>query len=213
MELNLPADGEQEKADTAREGGVFSQNSFTLKHVLSDIIYIVNGMIMMACSVFDSHTDVFVKHQEAELSEGEVNRISNGSKIRTQVKVRFYSSCPNVKIKMSTFCFFNVMFWRGVFCPQWSRLGVLHCAHPLERFPAVSQSSSVSLPLFHKTLEPRWRSLSHSSTPEGGDASGLTDLQEELLRLMGKDKTNIKLSCYYHSLSFFTRGCVLNHTP
>ncbi|MCJ8731054.1 hypothetical protein PDJAM_G00191630 [Pangasius djambal] len=100
-----------------------------------------------------SRADVFVQHQEAELSEAEVNRISNGSRIRTQVK--------------------------------WSRLGVLHCARPLERLPAVAQSSSVSLPLFHKALEPKWRSLSHSSTPEGGDAAGLTDLQDELLRLMG----------------------------
>uniref|UniRef100_W5UQG0 U3 small nucleolar RNA-associated protein 25 homolog n=1 Tax=Ictalurus punctatus TaxID=7998 RepID=W5UQG0_ICTPU len=119
LELNLPAEGEQEKTDTSRE-------------------------------------DVFVEHQEAELSEAEVNRISNGSKIRTRVK--------------------------------WSRLGVLHCARPLERFPAVAQSSSVPHPLFHKTLESKWRSLNRSSSsskPEGGDASGLTDLQDELLRLMG----------------------------
>ncbi|KAB5582183.1 hypothetical protein PHYPO_G00184240 [Pangasianodon hypophthalmus] len=100
-----------------------------------------------------SREDMFVQHQEAELSEAEVNRISSGSRIRTQVK--------------------------------WPRLGVLHCARPLERLPAVAQSSSVSLPLFHKTLEPKWRSLSHSSTPVGGDAAGLTDLQDELLRLMG----------------------------
>lgn len=36
-----------------------------------------------------THTDVFAKHQDAELSEAEVNRISNGSKIRTRVKVGF----------------------------------------------------------------------------------------------------------------------------
>lgn len=52
LESNLPADGEPENADTSREGGVFSQNPFTLKHVLSD----VNGMmIMMVCSVFHTH--------------------------------------------------------------------------------------------------------------------------------------------------------------
>lgn len=161
---------------------------------------------------------MFVKHREAELSEVEVNRISNGSKIRTQVKVRFYSSCPDIKIQNVKILFFNVVV---VFsAPQWSRLGVLHCSRPLERSPAVSQSSSVSLPLFHKALESRWRSLSHSSTPEGGDAAGLTDLQDELLRLMGKDKTNINLSCVIITLFFFffsflppfpARGCVLNH--
>ncbi|KAG7334528.1 hypothetical protein KOW79_002935 [Hemibagrus wyckioides] len=116
LELNLPADGEQEKHHTSRE-------------------------------------DMFVEHQETELSEVEVNRISSGSKLRTQVK--------------------------------WSRLGVLHCSLPLERFPAVVPSSSISLPIFHKTLETKVCTLGHSSTPEGGDAAGLTDLQDELLRLMG----------------------------
>lgn len=83
---------------------------------------------------------------------------------------------------------------------QWSRLGVLHCSLPLERFPAVAPSSSVSLPTFHKTLETKVCALSHSSTPEGGDAAGLTDLQEELLRLMGKNKKNptpVALLCHF----------------
>ncbi|KAM9477469.1 U3 small nucleolar RNA-associated protein 25 homolog [Clarias gariepinus] len=100
-----------------------------------------------------SQRDMFAEHQEAELSDLEVNRISSGSRIRTQAK--------------------------------WSRLGVLHCTRPLERFPPVAQSSSVPLPLFHKSLQPKWRALSQSSKPEGGDAAGRPDLQDELLRLMG----------------------------
>ncbi|KAK3554480.1 hypothetical protein QTP70_023479, partial [Hemibagrus guttatus] len=100
-----------------------------------------------------SREDMFVEHQETELSEVEVNRISNGSKLRTQVK--------------------------------WSRLGVLHCSRPLERFPAVAPFSSISLQTFHKSLEAKVHALGHSSTPEGGDAAGRTDLQNELLRLMG----------------------------
>ncbi|XP_047668899.1 U3 small nucleolar RNA-associated protein 25 homolog [Tachysurus fulvidraco] len=92
----------------------------------------------------EGQEDMYVEHQETELSEFEVNRISNGSKLRTQIK--------------------------------WSRLGVLHCSCPLERFPAVAPSSSVSLPPFHKTLEPKVRSLV---------GSGLSALQDELLRLMG----------------------------
>ncbi|KAF7710780.1 U3 small nucleolar RNA-associated protein 25 homolog [Silurus meridionalis] len=100
-----------------------------------------------------SQEDMFVVHQDIELSEDEVTKCSNGSRIRNQVK--------------------------------WSRLGVLHCSRPLERFPAVAQSSSVSLPIFHKALEPKWRSINRSSTPEGGHTTGLSDLQDELLRLMG----------------------------
>lgn len=102
--------------------------------------------------------------------------------------------------KMSSF-YFNLMLCFGFFSPpQWSRLGVLHCSRPLERFPAVAQSSAVSLPLLHKLLEPKWRSLNHSSTPEGGDAVGLNDLQDKLLRLMGKDKNHLKPFCVAESV-------------
>ncbi|XP_049337557.1 U3 small nucleolar RNA-associated protein 25 homolog isoform X2 [Astyanax mexicanus] len=94
--------------------------------------------------------DAFLKHQETELSDEQVKRISEGSKIRTQVK--------------------------------WSRLGVLQCSYPLECFPPISQASSLPLPHFHKALEPNWRSLNQ---PEGGAALDLTELQQELLRLMG----------------------------
>ncbi|KAL7889197.1 hypothetical protein AOLI_G00014550 [Acnodon oligacanthus] len=65
---------------------------------------------------------------------------------------------------------------------KWSRLGVLQCVRPLERFPSIGQASSVPLPCFHKTLEANWHSLNQ---PQGGAASDLTDLQKELLRLMG----------------------------
>uniref|UniRef100_A0A8B9JN38 U3 small nucleolar RNA-associated protein 25 homolog n=1 Tax=Astyanax mexicanus TaxID=7994 RepID=A0A8B9JN38_ASTMX len=94
--------------------------------------------------------DAFLKHQETELSDEQVKRISEGSKIRTQVK--------------------------------WSRLGVLQCSYPLECFPPISQASSLPLPHFHKALEPNWRSLNQ---PEGGAVLDLTELQQELLRLMG----------------------------
>ncbi|TST98532.1 Digestive organ expansion factor [Bagarius yarrelli] len=99
-----------------------------------------------------------------ELNEVDVNGISNGSKIKT----------------------------------QWSRLGVLHCSRPLERFSAVAQPLSLPLPLFHKTLQPRWRSLSRSS--ERGDTAGLTDLQDELLRLMGSYR-----DIYYPECSVLNR--------
>uniref|UniRef100_A0A3B4CA64 U3 small nucleolar RNA-associated protein 25 homolog n=1 Tax=Pygocentrus nattereri TaxID=42514 RepID=A0A3B4CA64_PYGNA len=65
---------------------------------------------------------------------------------------------------------------------KWSRLGVLQCVRPLERFPSIGQASSVPLPSFHKALEENWHSLNQ---PMGGAASDLTDLQKELLRLMG----------------------------
>ncbi|XP_036431105.1 digestive organ expansion factor isoform X2 [Colossoma macropomum] len=94
--------------------------------------------------------DLLLKHHETELSDEEVKKISEGSKLRTQVK--------------------------------WSRLGVLQCVRPLERFPSVGQASSAPLPSFHKALEANWRSLNQ---PKGGAASDLTDLQKELLRLMG----------------------------
>lgn len=97
--------------------------------------------------------DMFVKHQEAELSEEEVGRILQGSKIKTQVK--------------------------------WPKLGTLQCACPLERFPAVGQLSSAPLPTIHKTLEANWCMLNQSFAPEGGAVTDVTDLQKELLGLMG----------------------------
>ncbi|XP_072532836.1 U3 small nucleolar RNA-associated protein 25 homolog [Salminus brasiliensis] len=114
LESNLPAEEEQEKADSSGE------------------------------------EDTFLKRQETELSDKEVKNVSEGSKIRTQVK--------------------------------WSRLGVLQCASPLDRFPPIGQASSLPLPHFHKSLEMNWRSLNQ---PEEGAASDLTDLQKELLGLMG----------------------------
>ncbi|XP_066535330.1 U3 small nucleolar RNA-associated protein 25 homolog [Hoplias malabaricus] len=94
--------------------------------------------------------DTFLRHQEIELSDKEVKKISEGSKIRTQLK--------------------------------WPRLGVLQCVCPLERFLSVGQPSSVPLPPFHKALEPN---LSTFNQPEGGATAELTELQKELLRLMG----------------------------
>ncbi|XP_016366406.1 digestive organ expansion factor-like [Sinocyclocheilus rhinocerous] len=97
--------------------------------------------------------DMFVKHQEAELSEEEVGRILQGSKIKTQVK--------------------------------WPKLGTLQCACPLERFPAVGQLYSAPLPTIHKTLEANWCLLNQSFAPKGGAVTDVTDLQKELLGLMG----------------------------
>ncbi|XP_076841849.1 U3 small nucleolar RNA-associated protein 25 homolog isoform X2 [Brachyhypopomus gauderio] len=68
---------------------------------------------------------------------------------------------------------------------KWPRLGTLQCVNTLERFPSVGVAPSLPLPSFHKVLEPNWRSLNRSSHPEGGDVPELTDLQKELLRLMG----------------------------
>uniref|UniRef100_A0A8C2KVL1 U3 small nucleolar RNA-associated protein 25 homolog n=1 Tax=Cyprinus carpio TaxID=7962 RepID=A0A8C2KVL1_CYPCA len=97
--------------------------------------------------------DIFVKHQETELSEEEVGRILQGSKIKTQVK--------------------------------WPKLGTLQCMCPLERFPAVGQPSSAPLPSIHKTLEANWGLLNQSFAPEGGTVTDVTELQKELLGLMG----------------------------
>ncbi|KAG1950357.1 digestive organ expansion factor [Pimephales promelas] len=101
----------------------------------------------------DQEQDMFVKHQEIELSEEEVGRISQGSTIKTQVK--------------------------------WPKLGVLQCVCPLERFKAVGQPSSAPVPLIHKTLEANWRLLNQPFGPEGGALTDVTELQKELLGLMG----------------------------
>ncbi len=42
---------------------------------------------------------MFVKHQEAELSEDEVGRILQGSKIKTQVKVCKFKDFQNVFVR------------------------------------------------------------------------------------------------------------------
>ncbi|XP_026864034.2 digestive organ expansion factor [Electrophorus electricus] len=112
--------------------------------------------------------DTFVKHQETELSEAEVKMISEGSKIKTQVK--------------------------------WPRLGTLQCVSTLERFPSMGQAPPMPLPPFHKALEPNWRSLNRSSQP-GVDGPDLTDLQRELLRLMGSYR-----DVYFPECSPLTEG-------
>ncbi|XP_073691064.1 U3 small nucleolar RNA-associated protein 25 homolog isoform X2 [Garra rufa] len=101
----------------------------------------------------EEEEDMFVKHQEIELSEEEVGQISQKSKIKTQVK--------------------------------WPKLGTLQCTCPLERFPALGQPSSAPLPTIHKTLEANWRLLNQSFAPKGGAVTDITDLQKELLGLMG----------------------------
>ncbi|XP_052468794.1 U3 small nucleolar RNA-associated protein 25 homolog isoform X1 [Carassius gibelio] len=97
--------------------------------------------------------DIFAKHQETELSEEEVGRILQGSKIKTQVK--------------------------------WPKLGTLQCTCPLERFPALGPPSSAPFPTIHKTLEANWCLLNKSFAPEGGAVTDITELQKELLGLMG----------------------------
>ncbi|XP_067277877.1 U3 small nucleolar RNA-associated protein 25 homolog isoform X1 [Pseudorasbora parva] len=101
----------------------------------------------------EQEDDMFVKHQEIELSEEEVGRISQGSKIKTQVK--------------------------------WPKLGVLQCVCPLERFPAMGQPSSVPVLPIHKTLEANWRLLNQPFGPERDTVTDVTELQKELLKLMG----------------------------
>ncbi|XP_051504471.1 U3 small nucleolar RNA-associated protein 25 homolog [Myxocyprinus asiaticus] len=101
----------------------------------------------------EQNEDMFVKHQEIELSEEEVGRISKGSKIKTQIK--------------------------------WTKMGTLQCMSPLERFPVLGQPSSAPVPLIHKTLEANWHLLNQSSQPEGGAVLDVTELQKELLGLMG----------------------------
>ncbi|XP_043111390.1 U3 small nucleolar RNA-associated protein 25 homolog [Puntigrus tetrazona] len=96
--------------------------------------------------------DMFVKHQEAELSEEEVGQILQGSKNKTLIK--------------------------------WPKLGTLQCTRPLERFPALGQLSSAPLPTFHKTLEANW-TLLNQPFAHGGAVTDATDLQKELLGLMG----------------------------
>uniref|UniRef100_A0A671RCA1 U3 small nucleolar RNA-associated protein 25 homolog n=1 Tax=Sinocyclocheilus anshuiensis TaxID=1608454 RepID=A0A671RCA1_9TELE len=71
------------------------------------------------------------------------------------------------------------------FTLQWPKLGTLQCACPLERFPAVGQLYSAPLPTIHKTLEANWFLLNKSFAPKGGTVTDVTDLQKELLGLMG----------------------------
>uniref|UniRef100_A0A673JJC2 U3 small nucleolar RNA-associated protein 25 homolog n=1 Tax=Sinocyclocheilus rhinocerous TaxID=307959 RepID=A0A673JJC2_9TELE len=68
---------------------------------------------------------------------------------------------------------------------QWPKLGTLQCMCPLEHFPAVGQPSSAPLPTIHKTLEANWCLLNQSFAPEGGAVTDVTELQKELLGLMG----------------------------
>uniref|UniRef100_A0A672K1S2 UTP25 small subunit processor component n=1 Tax=Sinocyclocheilus grahami TaxID=75366 RepID=A0A672K1S2_SINGR len=50
---------------------------------------------------------------------------------------------------------------------------------------AVGQPSSAPLPTIHKTLEANWCLLNQSFAPEGGAVTDVTELQKELLGLMG----------------------------
>ncbi|KAL1262816.1 hypothetical protein QQF64_005555 [Cirrhinus molitorella] len=68
---------------------------------------------------------------------------------------------------------------------KWPKLGTLQCVRPLERFPALGQPSSAPLPTIHKNLEANWRLLNQPFVPEGGAVMDITDLQNELLGLMG----------------------------
>ncbi|XP_016120688.1 digestive organ expansion factor-like, partial [Sinocyclocheilus grahami] len=68
---------------------------------------------------------------------------------------------------------------------KWPKLGTLQCMCPSEHFPAVGQPSSAPLPTIHKTLEANWCLLNQSFAPEGGAVTDVTELQKELLGLMG----------------------------
>ncbi|XP_030627430.1 U3 small nucleolar RNA-associated protein 25 homolog [Chanos chanos] len=68
---------------------------------------------------------------------------------------------------------------------KWPKLGNLQCTCSLERFPPVGQASSVGLPSFHKTLEANWQNLNQAFQPAGSPTPELTELQRELLGLMG----------------------------
>lgn len=97
--------------------------------------------------------DMFVEHQEIELGEEEVSRISGRSKFKTQVK--------------------------------WPKLGSLQCVQPLECFPALGQPSSAPIPPIHKTIQANWCLLNQSSQSGSGAVPDVTELQKELLGLMG----------------------------
>lgn len=81
---------------------------------------------------------------------------------------------------------------------KWSSLGVLQCAHPLERFPSVQQCTSVPFPHFNKMLQPKWIALNQPTMSGSKSTVGLTNLQNELLRLMGSYK-----DIYYPECSVF----------
>ncbi|XP_067241453.1 U3 small nucleolar RNA-associated protein 25 homolog isoform X2 [Chanodichthys erythropterus] len=68
---------------------------------------------------------------------------------------------------------------------KWPKLGILQCLCPLERFPTVGQPSSAPVPPIHKTLEANWHLLNQPFGPEGGALTDITELQKELLGLMG----------------------------
>uniref|UniRef100_A0A671LLJ9 U3 small nucleolar RNA-associated protein 25 homolog n=1 Tax=Sinocyclocheilus anshuiensis TaxID=1608454 RepID=A0A671LLJ9_9TELE len=68
---------------------------------------------------------------------------------------------------------------------KWPKLGTLQCMCPSEHFPAVGQPSSAPLPTIHKTLEANWCLLNQFFAPEGGAVTDVTELQKELLGLMG----------------------------
>ncbi|KAG5266073.1 hypothetical protein AALO_G00249490 [Alosa alosa] len=68
---------------------------------------------------------------------------------------------------------------------KWPRLGNLISTSCLERFPAPGQASSVGIPPLHKALQANWASLNQALQPQGAPQQELSDLQRELLGLMG----------------------------
>ncbi|XP_056152047.1 U3 small nucleolar RNA-associated protein 25 homolog [Lampris incognitus] len=130
----------------------------------------------------ENSKDTFLHHLDTELGEEDVQKLTSGTKTKTQI--------------------------------AWPKLGTLLCSTPLERFGSIGREKDTGLPVFHKVLETRWRSLNQASNPQAA-AEDINPLQQELLALMGSYK-----DLYYPESSPMTQGSqvrsayclhVLNH--
>lgn len=85
----------------------------------------------------------------------------------------------------------------------------------MEKFPAPGQASSLPLPPLHKALQANWTTLNQALQPQGAPKKELSDLQKELLGLMGTYRDVYMPECSPLAEGKEVRGAyclhVLNH--
>ncbi|XP_063080065.1 U3 small nucleolar RNA-associated protein 25 homolog [Engraulis encrasicolus] len=98
---------------------------------------------------------------------------------------------------------------------KWPKLGNLLCSTSMEKFPAPGQASSLPLPPLHKALQANWTTLNQALQPQGAPKKELSDLQKELLGLMGTYRDVYMPECSPLAEGKEVRGAyclhVLNH--
>ncbi|KAL2099200.1 hypothetical protein ACEWY4_005680 [Coilia grayii] len=98
---------------------------------------------------------------------------------------------------------------------KWPKLGNLLCSSSLDKFPAPGQASSIGIPPLHKALQANWTSLNQAVQPQGAPQKELSELQKELLGLMGTYRDVYMPECPPSAQGKEVRGAyclhVLNH--